>query len=81
MTTIINPHIIRDPNRRKKGKTVKRPESLVHHTHLRDFPDPGASFVFRKNNAIHSIGIGKKENSPIRASTNLIDFAHQLAII
>lgn len=81
MTAIINPHIIQDPNRRIKHKPVERPEPLVHHTFLRDFPDPGASFFFRKNNAIHSVSVGEKENSPVRVSTNLKDFANQLAII
>ncbi len=81
MTTIIIPHLIRDPNRRIKRKPVERPESLVHHKHLHDFLDPGASFFFRKNNAVHSVSIGEKESSTVRVSTNLKDFANQLAII
>jgi len=81
MTTIINPHIIWDPNRRIKRNPVERPEALVHHKHLRDFPDPGASFFFRKNNAVYSVSIREKESSTVRVSTNLKDFANQLAII
>lgn len=81
MTTTMNSCTVRDPNRRIIRIFVRRAESPVHHSYLRNFMDPGSSFFSRKNHPAYSVCAGEKENSPIQTSNTLKDFANQLAVL